>query len=495
MNKSSERRYIMHKDFTPPVSIEEFAAYLDGNLSDSKMDDLQQLIDNDVHLRNIIDINSFMEDNISSIIDEEWQLPDEILKMDFEYPGLNESLENFVDEDDIFSQEDKSIYTEAVDYPFGDHHLVSEGSKDINYNNSEVMAGNILQGNIHYGEIGQNIKDPIFIQQPDDHSCALRSQQIILRDFGIDIPFNDLERIAKENGVYSDEGTVMYDVGKVLDIVGVGMHQVVGGNMFDLTNELAQGHRVIVGVDSNELWYNDTLAEKLKNRIDDITGPKGGNHALIVAGVAINPNDPNDVKVVLTDPGSGDLRIEYPMKQFMDAWKDTNCFMAATNDAAPYQYDPVTGMEVPSNFVVECALNQFVLDHSYQLSPDLINVPSDYQPAYSGHLDIVGDEPYDDFKIRYDEMLEQRNLLSSLQSSSDGDENDGGENGGNLVIIDIEVDPANGTDGDVDKEDDDDETDEDDEADDPEEDNEDVEINYYDLTDSEIDDDNSSDDI
>ena len=60
------------------------------------------------------------------------------------------------------------------------------------------MAGKIVSGNTHYGEIGQNIKDPIFIQQPDDHSCALRSQQIVLRDFGIDIPFNDLERIAKE---------------------------------------------------------------------------------------------------------------------------------------------------------------------------------------------------------------------------------------------------------------------------------------------------------
>lgn len=283
----------------------------------------------------------------------------------------------------------------------------------INIQTSQIMANSILTGNTQYGEKGQNIKDPIYIQQPDDHSCALRSQQIVLRDFGIDIHFKDLEHLAKENGVYSDDGTSMIDVGKVLDLAGVDMHQVIGSNMYDLTNELAQGHRVIVGVDANELWYNDSLTDKLKNWFDDVTGHQGGNHALIVAGVEVNPKDPTDVKVVLTDPGSGDLRIEYPMKQFMDAWKDTNCFMAATDDPAPYQYDPIKGQEVPSNFVVEQHFNEFVADHSYQLSPDMINIPEGYQPSYSEHLDVVGEDSYEDFKEHYEEFVEQRNMFSS----------------------------------------------------------------------------------
>ena len=43
MSEFSERRYVMHKDFVPPVSIEEFAAYLDGNLSENGMNRIDAL--------------------------------------------------------------------------------------------------------------------------------------------------------------------------------------------------------------------------------------------------------------------------------------------------------------------------------------------------------------------------------------------------------------------------------------------------------------------
>lgn len=446
----------MHKDFVPPVSIEEFAAYLDGNLTEDGMNEVASAIQSDGFLQNILSTGYMVDETLSTYDNWNQIVPDDVFTDSFEFPNIEEKL----DSSDIFPQNEDSIYAETV-YASHDVDNITVTEKDkintINSNN-QIMANTIKIGTSSYGETGQNIKDPIFIQQPDNHSCALRSQQILLRDFGIDIPFKDLEKIAKDNGVYSDEGTSMCDVGKVLDIAGVGMHQVIGCNMFDLTNELAQGHRVIVGVDANELWYNDSITDKLKNWLDDIVGNQGGNHALIVAGVEVNPNNPSDVKVVLTDPGSGDLRIEYPMKQFMDAWKDTNCFMAATDAPAPYQYDPISGMEIPSNFVVEQQFNQFVAENSYQLSPDMINIPQEYQPAYSEHLDVVGDDTYEDFKDQYDNLLEERNLFASLHDSSQDeietlkgtDDNNDGED----VVIDDEDDDNDGEDVVTDDEDD-----------------------------------------
>lgn len=369
-------------------SIEKFAAYLDGNLPESEMQQFAQLAEHDGALRQLLDASSMVDDTMAGFTDADLQLPTEIAGIDFELPEPDNvdllllAGDSFVDSAHLYQQE-------GINNAEENYQQESETLK-----NRETMAASYRT----YGESGENIYDPIYIKQPDDHSCGLRSQQIVLRDFGIDIPFEDLERYALDAGVYSENGTYTYDIGKVLEMAGVGMHQVEGSTIYDLTNELAQGHRVIVSVDAHELWYNDSVKGKLTNWFNDVFGSQGGNHALIVAGVEVNPQNPNDVKVVLTDTGAGHLRIEYPLNQFMDAWKDSNCFMAATDCPAPYQYDAATGREVPSNFYVEHSYNnQFVVDNGYQLNHDEINLPMGYQPAFTGHLSMIGDLAYEDY--------------------------------------------------------------------------------------------------
>src|SRR5699024_2268032 len=107
-----------------------------------------------------------------------------------------------------------------------------------------------------------------------------------------------------------------------------------------LVNELAQGHKVIVGLDSDELWHNDSISDKLKNLYDDIFSNEYGDHALIVAG--IDTSDPNNIQIIVTDPGSGEEGKPYPLEQFMDAWSDANCYMVSTNIPVP---EVVSGMQ------------------------------------------------------------------------------------------------------------------------------------------------------
>lgn len=340
-----------------------------------------------------------------------------------------------------------------------------------------------------WGEGGENLMDPVYVRQPDNHSCALRSQQIVLRDYGIDIPFEKLEQLAKDYGVYTDEGTYTYDIGKVLQIAGVGMHQVEGSTLMDLTHELAQGHRVIVSVDAYELWYNDTMAGKLKNWFNDTIGNQGGNHALIVAGVEVNPNDPNDTKVVLTDPGAGHLRIEYPLDQFMDAWKDSNCFMAATDNPAPYQYDASTGMEVPSNFVVQQYVNEFIASNGYQLSLDMINIPEDYQPALTDHINMVGEDDYETFESKYESLVGKR--IPSELTIKEQIENEAKAHTGNVNSDSGEKDKENDTEDDKPDSNDDDE---DNDGDDDNDDDNDNDDNDNDDNDGDDNDDNDGED-
>lgn len=210
-----------------------------------------------------------------------------------------------------------------------------------------------------HGDVSQNgYSDEI--KQLYDYSCAVKSQQIIMRDFGIDYTEEQLVRYSYEHGWYNN-GTLQQDVGKLLMDAGVPCHQQEHANVFNLVNELSQGHKVIVGLDSDELWHNDTLAEKTKNWISDYFGANP-DHALIVAG--IDTSNPNDIQVIVKDPGTGDDGKAYPLNQFMDAWADSSCFMVSTDCAVPTD---VPGMQ---NFDAEV-----------------------------GHIDNVAGVPYSDFQV------------------------------------------------------------------------------------------------
>lgn len=186
-----------------------------------------------------------------------------------------------------------------------------------------------------YGESAHNIVSD-YVRQNYSDTCAIKSQQLILEEFGIEISEDQLREEAIAHGWYTPgEGTSMEDVGKLLELHGVQCHQYVNGNVFNLVNELAQGHKVIMGVDSGELW-NYGFIEHMEDRH---IGGERADHALIVSG--INTSDPNDIKVIITDPGTGDLCKEYSLSQFIDAANDSQFFMVTTDTPQPNVFDGI----------------------------------------------------------------------------------------------------------------------------------------------------------
>lgn len=167
-----------------------------------------------------------------------------------------------------------------------------------------------------------------FVDQSYADTCAIRSQELILRDFGIDVSQEELINISTNKGWYVEGGgTQPSDVGNLLDLYGVETNRIENGNIFSLTSELAQGHRVIIGVDSGELWNPGWFEE-----MTDLFGG-APDHALIVAG--LDTTDPEHMTVQLMDPGTGHIAKAYPLEQFMDAWADSNCMMVSTVEPAP----------------------------------------------------------------------------------------------------------------------------------------------------------------
>lgn len=167
-------------------------------------------------------------------------------------------------------------------------------------------------------------------------SCAIQAQQIILQDYGIDVSQNELTQIARENGWYIDKiGSPMDYVGELLNYYDVASVQMRNANIYHLMHELSQGHKIIVGLDANDLEQTEQWRQ-----FDDVLSGKEANHVLVVAG--IDTTNPNDVKVTLTDPTNTELQRVYPAKQFMDAWEESGYFMVATQKPAPLSYNPIS---------------------------------------------------------------------------------------------------------------------------------------------------------
>lgn len=226
------------------------------------------------------------------------------------------------------------------------------------------------------------------IQQQYTDTCAIRSQELILRDFGFNVSEGELVRRAAVNGWYRPgSGTPMNHVGNLLEQYGLEVNRFQNANIFTLCSELAQNHKVIIGVDSGELWHRGAW-----EKIQDFIGFEKADHALLVSG--IDTSDPDNIKVILTDPGTGDVAKEYPADQFMDAWKDSGYYMVSTKEPAPSwlpqsaHFDYVAGhldsfgnwkFDELSNAVIQC---QYEITNDAHTSYEVIDRLFEHHEMY-----------------------------------------------------------------------------------------------------------------
>lgn len=157
-------------------------------------------------------------------------------------------------------------------------------------------------------------------------TCAVQAQRGIIEAFtGQPVSEAQLVYDATVNGWLTDGGMSPHDAGNLLELHGIPCHAKTGANVEELMAELAQGHKVIVGIDSGEVWRTDFPLEDFFERSAD--------HAIWVTGVDMT--DPSHPHVIVNDSGdpSGAGKA-YDLALFKDAWQDSGFFYVAT-DAAP----------------------------------------------------------------------------------------------------------------------------------------------------------------
>lgn len=118
-------------------SIEEFAAFLDGNLSQSEMHHFSQFAEQDETLHQLLDANSVVDESLGGFTDAELQLPSDLVGVDFELPTIpSEEVSTLVSlspepVDDMLvaacSDDDVSMFSEINQ---NDNTTIGEGMHD-----------------------------------------------------------------------------------------------------------------------------------------------------------------------------------------------------------------------------------------------------------------------------------------------------------------------------------------------------------------------------
>ena len=183
--------------------------------------------------------------------------------------------------------------------------------------------------------IGNPISDSaLWQEQTTGFTCAVLSERGVIEAYtGYPVSESELVYHATANGWLTEGGMSPLNVGKLLDMYDIPNHSVDNASMEDIMSELAQGRRVIVGVNADQLYEPDSQTGKFIAQAAD--------HAVWVTGVDIR--DPDNPQVIINDSGTPDGAGKiYDLNQFTDAWKSSDFFYVATLEA-PTGYELSAG--------------------------------------------------------------------------------------------------------------------------------------------------------
>jgi hypothetical protein len=220
------------------------------------------------------------------------------------------------------------------DQHFGSHDQIQPGwdfAELVEQLGHSIFSSHTENGAI-VGTPGTDTHD--WVHQTTPFTCDVVSQEMILHEYGVNASEAQLTYDAASHGWLTDGGTSPQDMAQLLEFHGVPTHTNYNGSIDALTSELAHGHKVIVAVDSSELW---NTASPVSSWFNSHTA----DHAIVVTG--LDMSDSSHPKVLVNDPGDPQgAGKPYPLDQFLEAWGGSGNMYVATDSAPPHLADHST---------------------------------------------------------------------------------------------------------------------------------------------------------
>lgn len=150
---------------------------------------------------------------------------------------------------------------------------------------------------------------PLWRPQTERMSCALACQSFVLRsEVDSSITEEQLIREAKERNLYTEKGTYLENIGALAELHGMERELSFDNTLEEIERLQAKGAKVLAMISGTRMAHPNAF------------GFFRADH--VVQVVSIDRNDPENVRVILNDPGRKDGQgISVPADVFLKAWK------------------------------------------------------------------------------------------------------------------------------------------------------------------------------
>lgn len=199
-----------------------------------------------------------------------------------------------------------------------ENRLLSEVTRPIAEDLDHSYLGDQLVGD-PYAEM------QFFQVQEGMNSCAVASQKEVLESIlGKEVPEIELSYMAYKNGWFDPaSGTLPQDMGKLLEAFDIPVERGYDREIVDIYQALEHGEKVIVGLNSNEIW--SPQYDEQGNPVNQMTA----GHAVWVTG--LYQDDEGKWFVIMNDTGVPTGQGEtVRLEDFLNAWSDFGNFAVIT---------------------------------------------------------------------------------------------------------------------------------------------------------------------
>ena len=184
--------------------------------------------------------------------------------------------------------------------------------------------------NEQHDEYGSFIPASSFAADDGSNLCDFQCESFILKKEGVEKDLQALSGESRKNYWLRDQGTPLYNMGKLLENEGFLVNRSYGKTLEDLIEALDSLH-VIVVVNGDVLKGGglDVLS-------DDFSLEDTPNHAVVVLGISLDKGI-----ATLFNPAEEDSAKEYDLEVFLAAWNESNHYMVtARRKKCKEEYNP-----------------------------------------------------------------------------------------------------------------------------------------------------------